>query len=155
LPPLLRHAWYGLNQGFRQRIAHLDLTPDQFTVLRWLSEGDPKGLTQRDLTELMASDPNTIAATLKRMEAAGFIKRSTHETDRRAYRVTPLPKGRRLFDQAKPIAIAWQTEVLSAIPANRRDQFLADLESIGARCFNSLSAVGKTSPQKAELPPPI
>ena len=30
LPILLRHAWYGLNQAFRRRIAHLDITPDQF-----------------------------------------------------------------------------------------------------------------------------
>ena len=37
LPVLLRRAWYGLNQAFRQRIAHLDLTPDQFCILRWLS----------------------------------------------------------------------------------------------------------------------
>ena len=35
LPVLLRRAWYGLNQSFRQRIAHLGVTPDQFSILRW------------------------------------------------------------------------------------------------------------------------
>ena len=75
LPPLLRHAWYGLNQGFRQRIAHLELTPDQFSILRGLSEGDPEGLTQRAISDLMASDPNTITSTLSRMENAGLITR--------------------------------------------------------------------------------
>src|SRR5258706_62504 len=34
LPPLLRRAWYGLNQAFRPRIAHLGVTPDQFTEMR-------------------------------------------------------------------------------------------------------------------------
>ena len=38
LPILLRHAWYGLNQAFRRRIAHLGITPDQFTVMRTLLE---------------------------------------------------------------------------------------------------------------------
>src|ERR1043166_7463798 len=80
LPVLLRRAWYGLNQAFRQRIAHLDITPDQFSILRWLNEGDPRGLTQRTLTDLMASDPNTITSTLSRMEAAGLITRQPHET---------------------------------------------------------------------------
>ena len=63
LPPLLRRAWYALNQAFRQRVAHLGLTPDQFSILRWLVEGDPAGLTQRQITDLMASDPNTITST--------------------------------------------------------------------------------------------
>ncbi|MBM3847282.1 MAG: hypothetical protein FJ405_13495, partial [Verrucomicrobia bacterium] len=62
LPPLLRKAWYGLNQAFRRRIAHLGITPDQFTVMRILREAE--GLTQRQLTELMSSDPNTVASLL-------------------------------------------------------------------------------------------
>src|SRR6187455_3416669 len=87
LPPLLRRAWYGLNQAFRQRVAHLGITPDQYSILRWLSEGDPQGLTQRVITDLMASDPNTITSTLSRMEAAGLVSRHPHELDRRAHRV--------------------------------------------------------------------
>src|SRR5215212_4682899 len=84
LPPLLRRSWYGLNQAFRRRIAHLNLTPDQFTVLRTLLEGDPLGLTQRELSRLMSSDPNTVASVLERMEKAGYVERSAHESDRRA-----------------------------------------------------------------------
>src|SRR4030095_56820 len=100
LPPLLRRAWYGLNQSFRQRIAHLKITPDQFSILRWLSEGDPAGLTQRELTDLMASDPNTITSTLARMEAAGLISRRRHEKDRRAHRVRLRTKGLKTLGQA-------------------------------------------------------
>src|SRR5437763_4678292 len=79
LPPLLRRAWYGLNQGFRRRTAHLKLTPDQFTVLRTLLENP--GITQRQLSHLMASDPNTIASLLERMEKAGLLERIAHEKD--------------------------------------------------------------------------
>src|SRR5262245_3477920 len=60
LPPLLRRAWYGLNQAFRRRIAALGLTPDQFTVLRTLLESG--GITQSELTHAMTSDPNTVAS---------------------------------------------------------------------------------------------
>lgn len=136
LPPLLRRAWYGLNQTFRQRVAHLNLTPDQYSILRWLSEGDAAGLTQRQITELMASDPNTITSTLARMEKAGMISRSPHEKDRRAKRVQVLPEGRRVFEQAWKIAYALQEQVLRALPESRRESFLNELEIVAAACGN-------------------
>src|SRR5579862_515970 len=112
LPVLLRRAWYGLNQTFRQRISHLGLTPDQYIILRWLSEGDPQGLTQRALTDLMASDPNTITSTLTRMEKNGLISRQPHENDKRANRVKIQPTGRRAFEKARKIAMALQDQLL-------------------------------------------
>src|SRR5437764_11468863 len=80
LPFLLRRAWYGLNQAFRRRIAHTGVTPDQFTVMRTLIEGDPKGMTQTELAKQMSSDANTMASLLERMEQAGWVKREPHET---------------------------------------------------------------------------
>ena len=94
LPPLLRRAWFGLNQAFRRRIAHTGLTPDQFTALRTIREGNPKGLTQRELTRAMSSDPNTIASLLERMENFGWIERRTHEKDRRAHRIRIASRNR-------------------------------------------------------------
>src|SRR4026209_769931 len=81
LPPLLRRAWYGLNQAFRRRIAHLEITPDQFTVLRTLLEGDVRGRPRRELARPMSSDPNTVASLLERMEKIGYVERLTHERD--------------------------------------------------------------------------
>jgi len=138
LPVLLRRAWYGLNQSFRQRIAHLGVTPDQFSILRWLSEGDPAGLTQRALTDLMASDPNTITSTLSRMEKAGLISRAPHEQDRRAHRVKLQPAGRRTFEKARSVAMELQDQLLIALPANRRTRFLDELEAIADACATAL-----------------
>ena len=134
LPVLLRRAWYGLNQAFRQRVAHLELTPDQFSILRWLSEGDPQGLTQRALSDLMASDPNTITSTLVRMEKSGLIAREPHERDRRAHRVTLKPAGRRSFEKARKAAVELQEQVLSILPDHRRDAFLDELAAIADSC---------------------
>src|SRR5712672_1294631 len=94
LPILLRHAWYGLNQAFRRRIAHLGITPDQFTVMRTLLES--AGITQSELTEQMSSDPNTVASLLERMEKSGLLERQAHEKDRRAncLRLKPLAKSK-------------------------------------------------------------
>lgn len=146
LPPLLRRAWYALNQAFRQRVAHLGLTPDQFSILRWLLEGDPAGLTQRQITDLMASDPNTITSTLSRMEKAGLIARKSHERDRRARRVTILDQGRKTFANAKKIALELQTQILKALPEERRRAFLSDLEQVGDAC----AAVLESGPESRE-----
>jgi len=138
LPPLLRRSWYSLNQAFRRRIAHLDITPDQFTVLRWLHEDTSDGITQRGLADLMASDPNTVTSILTRMEAAGLIERRPHETDRRAKRIRLKPKGRKTYEQARQLAIELQTEVLSVLPPSKREQFLEQLETVAAAARDAL-----------------
>lgn len=132
LPPLLRRAWYGLNQAFRRRIAHLNLTPDQFTVMRTLLEHD--GPTQRGLAQLISSDPNTVASLVRRMEQAGLLERQTHSKDRRANRLRLKPLGREKYQEARAIAVALQVEVLDSLPATRRETFLTDLDAVAEAC---------------------
>ena len=134
LPPLLRRCWFNLNQTFRRRIAHIGVTPDQFTVMRTLTEGNPKGLTQRELTDLMSSDPNTMASLLERMEDVGLIERKQHEKDRRAYRIRLKPIGRRKYDEVREIAVALQTEILAVLPAEKREEFLEHLALVAESC---------------------
>lgn len=137
LPPLLRRAWYGLNQAFRRRIAHLDITPDQFTVLRTLLEND--GVTQRELTLLISSDPNTVASLLERMENAGLIERKTHEKDRRANRLKLLPSGKRKYTEARAIAIELQKQVLNILPEGKREEFLHNLALVADACREAVA----------------
>src|SRR5258706_2055181 len=103
LPPLLRRAWYGLNQAFRRRIAHLGLTPDQFTVMRTLLEND--GITQREMTHLISSDPHTVASLLNRMEQAGLLQRETHARGRRANRLRLKPPCKTQYEKTRVIAV--------------------------------------------------
>lgn len=138
LPPLLRQAWFALNQAFRRRLAHLSITPDQFTILRWLLECDAAGPTQRELATMMASDANTIASLLSRMEDAGFIERAPHESDRRANRVRLKPKGKRVYEKARDIAVQLQADILRVLPENDRERFLKQLEVIGNACRSAL-----------------
>jgi DNA-binding MarR family transcriptional regulator len=132
LPLLLRRAWYGLNQAFRRRVAHLGITPDQFTVMRTVLEN--QGITQRQLTGLMSSDPNTVASLIDRMETAGLLERQTHETDRRANRLQLRVSGLRKYEEARQIAIAMQSEVLEGLPAAARERFLQDLDAVAGAC---------------------
>lgn len=142
MPPLLRRAWYGLNQAFRRRIAHLAITPDQFTVLRTLIEHE--GITQRELTQLMTSDPNTIASLLERMEKAGLLSREPHEKDRRAYRLHLETVGKRKYEAGREVAVSLQSEALETLPSHRREEFLAHLALVADACLTS----AKVSPKR-------
>lgn len=134
LPPLLRRAWYSLNQAFRRRLAHLQITPDQFTVMRTLLEGEACGLTQRELTQRMSSDPNTVASLLQRMEEAGLVERKPHERDRRAHRITLLEAGQKRYETARQIAVSLQAETLSVIAEGKREEFLKHLGLVAEAC---------------------
>src|SRR5437879_817146 len=146
LPHLLRRAWYGLNQAFRRRIAHLGITPDQFTVMRTLLENE--GISQRRLTELMSSDANTVASLLERMEQAGLVERQAHEQDRRAHWLRLKPRGRRKYEAAREIAVEMQAEVLSALPAEAREKFLEELDAVAQACRIAAEKSPKTPKSK-------
>ncbi len=136
LPILLRHAWYGLNQAFRRRISKMDLTPDQFTVIRTLLEAEPESLTQKALADAISSDPNTIAALLERMETNGLIKRRPHEKDRRANQVELLPSAKGKYEAIRQEAIELQGYILKQLPENEREKFLKHLEVVAEACRN-------------------
>ena len=146
LPLLLRRSWYGLNQAFRRRIAHTGATPDQFTALRCLLEGDSLGVTQGELTKLMSSDPNTIASLVERMVAAGWVERKPHESDRRAYRIRVKPAGKKLYEQLRDLAIALQSQVMAALPEPSRESFLVELAAVADAC----RAAAAHSPKKTK-----
>jgi DNA-binding MarR family transcriptional regulator len=143
LPPLLRRAWYSLNQTFRRRIAHTGVTPDQFTALRTLLEGDPQGMTQRSLTEAMSSDPNTVASLLERMEEAGWVERQAHERDRRAYRIRLQPLGHDKYREVRDVAVGLQSDVLAGLPESERERFLEQLEIVAMACRRAAETSSK------------
>jgi DNA-binding MarR family transcriptional regulator len=136
LAPLLRRSWYHLNQAFRRHILDSGLTPDQFTVLRWLIE-HPDGMTQRELADLMASDANTITSLLTRMQSAALIERQAHASDRRCNILRATAKGRATHLRIQPHAHALQEAVMAALPPAERAHFLAQLSLVASACQNA------------------
>ena len=144
-PMLLRRAWYGLNQAFRRRVAQLNMTPDQYTVMRTLAQGREEGLTQKQLTSRMSSDPNTVASLLDRMERADFIERNIDPNDRRARRILLKTFGYDSFQQAKDIAVDLQREVLQSLSEESKKLFLQELTTIADACREA----AENSPRKS------
>jgi DNA-binding MarR family transcriptional regulator len=112
--------------------------------MRTLLEND--GISQRELTHFMSSDPNTVASLLERMQMAGLLARKSHEKDRRTNRLHLQPVGKRKYEEAREIAIRLQKEVLAVLPETHRQTFLEDLALVAEACLGA----AQNSPRKKD-----
>lgn len=133
-----------LNYTLMRRLADLDLTPDQYIALRWLTEATEKGvrgLSQKNLCELMTSDPNTIAAMMRRMEKASLIQRAKDPEDGRRLVVSPTPQGIGLYAKASVRAKALENEALDGLNREEKEMFLEDLNCLARSCQETFHAI--------------
>jgi DNA-binding MarR family transcriptional regulator len=101
----------------------------------------------------MASDPNTITATVRRMESAGLLERSPHESDGRAKRVRVTEHGISVFTQAQSLAIELQSAALSSLTKQEEERFLELLERVADACLKETAS--KKSLRNGELEHPL
>jgi DNA-binding MarR family transcriptional regulator len=133
-----------LNYTLMRRLADLNLSPDQYVALRWLTEAigkGKKGLSQKNLCELMTSDPNTIAAMMRRMEKASLVKRTKDPEDGRRLVVSPTIQGAELFAKASIRAKALEEEALNGLSRKDRNGFLRDLNHLARSCQETLCSM--------------
>ena len=123
-PVLLREVWFTLNKAFRKRLRDTDLTPAQFTVLRWLNESGAGKLSQKDLAGLTASNPNNVADLIDRLEARGWVRRKKDRNDARRNVIWLTNTGRSIYEKGRMNAIALQEEVLHAFSTEEREHLL-------------------------------
>ncbi len=107
------------------------LTAAQFNVLNVLA-GRPAGLSQRELGDLLVVDRSNVTGLLDRMGEAGWVRRSDDAADRRIYRVTLTPAGRRLWLAVEPRYRAVAGQVAGGLAAAQRAQCLAALRHMEA-----------------------
>jgi DNA-binding MarR family transcriptional regulator len=137
LPPLLRSCWIKLNATFQNQVAKVGLTPDQYTVLRWLNELEHESVSQKDLKRLMFTDANNIAALVKRMESSGLIKRFQHPSDQRKKILATTPKGKSLYFRGKEIAESVEQALLDGFSSEEKDEFIRVLTKTNSYLLNA------------------
>ncbi|WP_424186097.1 MarR family winged helix-turn-helix transcriptional regulator [Actinokineospora sp. G85] len=86
---------------YRPLLEPMGLTHPQYLVMLALWGRSP--LTGKELCGLLALDPGTLTPLLKRLEAAGYLRRDRHRDDERALAVTLTDEGRALREQALEI----------------------------------------------------
>jgi len=94
-------AAHALNKTYKPLLEPLDLTYPQYLVMLVLWEGD--GLTVKEIGERLFLDSGTLTPLLKRLEAAGRLRRTRDSADERQVRITLTEAGRALRARAAAV----------------------------------------------------
>lgn len=129
-PPALRACWIKLNSTFGKRLQPTGITPDQYSVLRWIHELDQKAIYQKDLAKLLFTDPNNIASLLYRMEKNGLIKRNPVHSDKRKKLVVATKLGKEKWQLCRQIALDVEKALTSSLSTEERTFISSSLKQI-------------------------
>ena len=119
---LFFRLWRASHTRITEGLESIGLTPASFGLLNLL--GARSGATQRELGSEMGIDPSTMVSLIDELETAGLAKRRPHPTDRRAREVVITPKGRRLLERGRQMALQVEDEVLGGLSAGERRELL-------------------------------
>lgn len=92
---------HAFSRAYRQFLDPLRLTYPQYVVLLVLWERDD--LTVKEIGARLFLDSGTLTPLLKRLEAAGYIRRSRDRKDERQVRISLTETGRSLREKAEEI----------------------------------------------------
>ncbi|MET7834088.1 MarR family transcriptional regulator [Micromonospora sediminicola] len=91
----------GVVAVYRPLLEPMGLTHPQYLVMLALWQHAP--LSGRELSRLLQLDPGTLSPLLKRLEAAGYVRRERDASDERSLAVSLTAEGRALRAQAERI----------------------------------------------------
>lgn len=109
-------------EGLQERIQALGITTGQFPALLALWEKD--GLTQAELVRATDVEQATMAATLKRMERDGLVRRKPHPDDSRAQQVFLTERAKQIRQLAYTAANEQNGAALADFSPGEVEQFL-------------------------------
>jgi len=126
---LLRRAHQRHVALFTAGMAHVELTPTQFTAL--LKTVQLGRTTQNLLGRHAAMDPATIQGVARRLIARGLIRRSRDPLDRRTAVLEPTEAGVALIGSVVACARKAHDAALAPLTDDERAQVLALLRKMG------------------------
>jgi MarR family transcriptional regulator, lower aerobic nicotinate degradation pathway regulator len=120
---LLFRLWRVLHTRTAEALESLGLTTALFALLNVL--GTREGAIQQEIGAAMGIDPSTMVSLIDQLEAAGLANRRPRPTDRRAREVAITPKGRRVLEQARALALQMEDDALRGLNGAERRELLA------------------------------
>jgi len=92
---------HAFNRVYKPLLDALELTYPQYLVMLGLWERD--GVTVKQIGEQLHLDSGTLTPLLKRLEAAGLVRRARDAADERQVRISLTPKGTALHAKARTV----------------------------------------------------
>jgi DNA-binding MarR family transcriptional regulator len=94
-------AGHAFNRVYKQLLERLGLTYPQYLAMLVLWEQD--NVPVKEIGERLFLDSGTLTPLLKRLEAAGLIKRTRSTEDERQMLIALTPQGQALREKAKAV----------------------------------------------------
>ncbi|MFJ6722396.1 MarR family winged helix-turn-helix transcriptional regulator [Streptomyces sp. NPDC091259] len=113
-----------------QLLRRVGLHPGQELVMMQLWELGPQ--RQADLVRLLDSDAATMTRTVRRLEAAGFVRRRPSPTDKRASIIEPTPASHALRREVEELWGRLESLATTGLTPDERGEALRALEGIEA-----------------------
>ncbi len=107
-------AAQAFNAAYKPLLDRLGLTYPQYLVMMVLWEEDD--LSVKGIGERLSLDSGTLTPLLKRMEAAGFVRRRRDTHDERIVRVTLTDKGQQIRSDALAVPEAMICALGQSLP---------------------------------------
>jgi len=122
------------------RLRPLGLSAGQFPVLMLLSK--EQNITQETLVRHYHLDKGTIARAVKKLEGAGFIRRITDPSNRRAVRLFLTEKGERALPALQEINHAWEALAFEGLAAQDKKTCRTLMQTVAMNLFTYMDSAG-------------
>jgi DNA-binding MarR family transcriptional regulator len=117
-------------QAFSRRSKDIGAQPGRFATLALI--GNNPGISQTALSRANGRDKSTLTPLLTDLVRRGLVRRTRTRADRRSYRLTLTPAGRRMLRRFTELARAHERDLDDILGARERARFLRILRRIAA-----------------------
>ncbi len=114
----------------------VNISPGQYIFLAELF--DEEGQSQDELTQKVYVDKANTARALKKLEAAGYVKRINDENNKRIKRAFLQPSAWEIEEDFWEIILRWSEIITKNISQEKQDQLIEDLEKMAENAANYL-----------------
>lgn len=112
-------------------LSDMGITTQQWSVLGALSRRQVTargGMSVNELARYLMVSRQSLAGTLKRIEAAGLLERVVNEADARGRKIRLSPQGRKRWQQLQPLIKGFYRDALAGISSAEREGILRCLD---------------------------
>jgi DNA-binding MarR family transcriptional regulator len=108
--------------------ARVGISIPEWRVIAHLSQN--RNVSVREIHERVDMDKAKVSRAAARLETIGVIEKKVNGEDRRLVELRLTKKGRKMFAEIEPLALAYEREVLSALSQNERATFRAVVDKL-------------------------
>jgi len=117
-----------LQNALHQQLKEYDITPEQWGMLKYLSENE--GVAPTELAEIILKDkPNTTRIATK-LRKKGLVTYQASMIDKRSYLIFRTKQGTQLLEQVLPITMSLNNKAVKGISEEKIEELKSLLRKI-------------------------